>query len=1628
MADSFGITYDESQRATQQAIADLKEVSATIEGLGNKKLKGADKKVAIDLMSDALRQFIGLGKDVDAISFKQFETQLRAISTILTRDLKLGFERVEQVLEQGLTGTLDATAADFQGRGKEIVRAMNAIVQSVVEAKARLTELRNTEVRTQDVASLAPVFNQITPGNADEFIALGLAQQKYDELLIKGKQNIGEYETALNALRRGAIEVTNVSLNEVAVLKNLVDQEERVRAAVVGRREEQEKLKQQRGVAQFAEGVLRGSPIQGGFDENQANLAIAMGKLKKAFQDIGEPVDNLETLMELYSQRVLEITPENYNLANSLRAVAAAQQAVADKKDLQVRATQVKENIAQDPLFAKITPGTLEDSLKLKAIEKETQELMENGKAPIENYRLAQAQLRAGKVEINAISDVELRKLKALEDQYQATAKAILEKEQALKKDAAEQKRSNDIDRLIGNIRAKAASGSSAFGVVDPNDAPRVIAFERSLLALGKTFKESGKPVKDLTALVDQFEKGQHKATDANFELVSSLNNLQGNTKITAKAAKDMTKAAKDMTIQFSEFARFIEFRLIAQTFFLLSNAFKRNAHEAFLFEKAVREIQTIAQDMPETYSDWSDALINLSNKFNLPLLSVAEAQYQTLSNQVAQGADNFYFMGKAAEFALASVSSIEQSVNLLSSVLKSFSLDVTKTEEESAKLFKAIDLGRFKAGDISDSFGRVAPFAAQLGIKTEELEGALAQLTIVGIPASEAMTQLRNIFTKLIKPTDEMKKLLDSWGVSSGEAAIKAFGFVGVLDRLSTATGDSSSELAELFNNIRGLTGAVTLTRFLDDTKDKITQIGGASEQYKEAIKLNFENAGFIVQQQANIVKNSITGLSEQLIQLAADAETFTEAFTSKKLGLEFNLGDLAAVGAKLALVVSIVSALRFGVSFFAFKILPAMNAQLLIASGNTLGFGRAAAAATLQTNAFAASAARVGSSTAAAGTKMASFKAASTAVGASLLVAAVGLEVFASIMQVISDAKFRKIESGIQDISKALSENLEKEIKSFSDTFKTDFEPAMLTFNSLIASTAARVNKESNNISDAFKRFRKAMLSGNKAAASDLIKEDTNNAKTAEKLLDAQLDAQFDKLSRSLDKKPKSKKRGLLLNFYTEQLAAAKNLLDAGSIELAGKSAKFAEKALDDAFQNSTDSQKAELEQPIEDLNNLKQAIILGNNFDFTQVADSIFGNLPEGKARIQALVALTKEATDSAAKLAEDAQKIFDDKAASPEKLEAALNRIIESIGTAQDLGITIFDDEELQNVVSARDLFEQMLQNKKDMYQLSQLETQQQRLQQQIVEAKDAKEKAQRERAVFGEQFSTKTVDQLREAAGHFGPVDQLLQSAGNLVTNDPLGLGTEQQKETARQLKENAQVFTEGINFIRGDFQSTLIDLQQGLADGDLKKALAAAEKIQTQTGNVLVDKDNSSRIFGAGVASIEAANRNATNAIKEIQSGKLAESIQTEQDSNQFLAKVPEFTSELARTAQILGDAGADISGISPAFTPDRNVALQENINIAREFNNRSQIAIDPVTGQASGFLDIAKAIVTQTEAAQTTRPNIVRTYPDGSTSDGQPPTLQAPVGGDGVPTQQSYISMHDGLRYSYETQQTGRL
>lgn len=229
-------------------------------------------------------------------------------------------------------------------------------------------------------------------------------------------------------------------------------------------------------------------------------------------------------------------------------------------------------------------------------------------------------------------------------------------------------------------------------------------------------------------------------------------------------------------------------------------------------FENAVANINTLLDDT-SNLEGYKNKIIELSNETGINTKIMSDGMYQTISSLGDMGKETesmFEIMSKSAKGGGAEVS---DAVSLISAGMKGYgSISKDTAQKISDLAFQTAKLGVTTFPEMAKSMQPLFPLSSALNLSMEELFGSMATLTGVTGNTSEVSTQLKAIFSNLLKPTGDMAELIKKYGFENSQAMLKSKGLTGVLQILQKESGGQADKLAKLFSSTEALTGVTAL------------------------------------------------------------------------------------------------------------------------------------------------------------------------------------------------------------------------------------------------------------------------------------------------------------------------------------------------------------------------------------------------------------------------------------------------------------------------------------------------------------------------------------------------------------------------------------------------------------------------------------------------------------------------------------------------------------------------------------------------------------------------------------------------------------------------------------------------
>lgn len=242
-------------------------------------------------------------------------------------------------------------------------------------------------------------------------------------------------------------------------------------------------------------------------------------------------------------------------------------------------------------------------------------------------------------------------------------------------------------------------------------------------------------------------------------------------------------------------------------------------------FDFQLRQINTISKETESGLANIGNTILDVSAKYGKSAEDVAKAMF-AINTAAIKGAGALEVLKNAAKLAVAGNTDLEGSAQLLSRVIKAYGKSAYESSHLVDVLYKTQERGITTVRELNADLGKVVGTAAAASVSFEELNAAVATLTVRGLKTNIATTALNSLLLKLSSDTEKLNPIFQRLGYESTSVALQQLGLAGTMQRLQQVTGGTSAGLIQLGFNFRDIRAATILAN----------DVGG---QYAENLRL---------------------------------------------------------------------------------------------------------------------------------------------------------------------------------------------------------------------------------------------------------------------------------------------------------------------------------------------------------------------------------------------------------------------------------------------------------------------------------------------------------------------------------------------------------------------------------------------------------------------------------------------------------------------------------------------------------------------------------------------------------------------------------------------------------------------
>ena len=279
-------------------------------------------------------------------------------------------------------------------------------------------------------------------------------------------------------------------------------------------------------------------------------------------------------------------------------------------------------------------------------------------------------------------------------------------------------------------------------------------------------------------------------------------------------------------------------------------------------FESAMSRVQAISGATGKEF----DALKQQAMELGASTAFSASEAAEGMENLASAGFNTNEIMAAMPgmlDLAASSGEDLASSADIAASTLRGFGLEAEQAGHVADVLAKNAADTNAAVADTGEAMKYAAPVAHNFGISMEECAAAIGIMSDAGIKGGQAGTSLRGSLSRLAKPTDDMKEIMNKLGLEFFDSNGKMISLTEQTKMLSEKMSNLTDE--ERNNALVTLYGQESLSGMLALVQAGSNKIASLTESYK-----NCDGAA------AEMAKTMQDNLKASLEQVGGAAETF--------------------------------------------------------------------------------------------------------------------------------------------------------------------------------------------------------------------------------------------------------------------------------------------------------------------------------------------------------------------------------------------------------------------------------------------------------------------------------------------------------------------------------------------------------------------------------------------------------------------------------------------------------------------------------------------------------------------------------------------------------------------------------
>ena len=296
-------------------------------------------------------------------------------------------------------------------------------------------------------------------------------------------------------------------------------------------------------------------------------------------------------------------------------------------------------------------------------------------------------------------------------------------------------------------------------------------------------------------------------------EVISNLQNFTRGLNLQDEALKNLgvsgTKFGGVLTSLGAKFKTLAEYSLAGSFIYGIQGAVVNAVQSIVQFDQSLHDLKAITEATDTEMELFGLKILDLASNTRFSVTEISEGM-KILGQAGFTASETLQAMDAIVNLTAGTMSQLSTIVDLTTTAIGAFDMKASEATEVADVFAAAINKSKLDTEKLKVAFNYVGPVAHDAGVSLQDLAAMMSLLSNAGIRASTIGTSLRQIFDKLLNPTEEFTAAIKAAGYEIGNFDPRKNKMADVLQRIRDVAPDAEAALK--YFGVRGASSVAVL------------------------------------------------------------------------------------------------------------------------------------------------------------------------------------------------------------------------------------------------------------------------------------------------------------------------------------------------------------------------------------------------------------------------------------------------------------------------------------------------------------------------------------------------------------------------------------------------------------------------------------------------------------------------------------------------------------------------------------------------------------------------------------------------------------------------------------------------